>query len=262
MVNGIRSAKSGTKWTDNDLDAYNIKITFQDAQTFFGETPLPAPSVDSDVLAALTADDAVSDDAYNLLSQLDLAMTPSSSEPAEEDSAVVNFAVALFRSLGYIHRPRAIRTRKSLRVLVCGDHKSVRTDLCIVDRDNNDIILVVHEDKGDIDPHAQLVVEAIAAFQNNNARRRADGLEPRDSQVIPGILMHGTSPSFFKIPLTLELIRCVERGQPPPAGTPTIVAGHVPEIPRPHRRFSEGMRPLDNRQAFLECYEGFKRFVV
>jgi hypothetical protein len=36
----------------------------------------------------------------------------------------------------------------------------------------------------------------------------------------------------------------------------------VPNIPRPSRRFSEGMKPLDSRRAVLECYEAFKRFVV
>ena len=71
--------------------------------------------------------------------------------------------------------------------------------------------------------------------------------------------MVGTAPSFFKIPVTQELVECVEQGQHPLA--PTIVTGHVPDIPRPNRRFSEGMKPLDNRRAFLQCYEAFKKFV-
>jgi len=51
------------------------------------------------------------------------------------------------------------------------------------------------------------------------------------AQVIPGIIMAGTSSSFFKIPVTHELTQCVEYGTFPP--TPTVVIGHVPVIPRP-----------------------------
>ena len=58
--------------------------------------------------------------------------------------------------------------------------------------------------------------------------------------------MVGTSPTFFKIPVTTELAQCVQRGDYP--ATPTIVLGHMPEIPRPAHRQSEGMKPLDNRQ--------------
>ncbi|KAH9475528.1 hypothetical protein JR316_0012643 [Psilocybe cubensis] len=258
MANIIRSAKSGNEWTDNELEAYNINITFQDAPTFFGETPLPAPAVSQEVFTALTADDAANDIAYSLLTQLDLAMMPA--EP--EESAVVDFAVVLFHSLGYLHRPRAVRTRKKLRLLICGEKKYAKPDVCIIDRNENDIILLVHEDKrfgGDTDPHAQLIASAIATFQNNNAQRRSAGLDPLNSKVIPGIIMVGTSPSFFKIPVTQELTRCVAQGQYPP--TLTIVTGHVPDIPRPSRRFSEGIKPLDNRRGILQCYEAFKKFV-
>ncbi|KAK0464768.1 uncharacterized protein EV420DRAFT_1062917 [Desarmillaria tabescens] len=258
MANNIRSAKPGNEWTTNDLDAYKIRITFQDAQMFFDETALPAPSVHQEILTAPIADDAVDDSSYNLLAQLELAMVPS--EP--EDSAVVDFTVAFFHCLGYIHRPRAIRTRKELRFLICGETKCAKPDICILNRDTNDIILLVQEDKrfGPGDVHAQLIAGTIAAFQFNNARRRAVGLDPLDSKVIPGIIMVGTHPSFFKIPVTQELTRCVESGQFPPA--PTIVPGHVPDLPRPNHRFSEGMKPLDNRRAILQCYEAFKKFVL
>lgn len=182
MANFIRSAKPWSEWTDNELEAYNIRISFQDTQTFFGETPLPAPSVDEEILTAPTADDAVSQATYRLLSQLDLAMMPS--EP--EESAVDDFATALFESLGYLNRPRAIRTRKGLRFFICGEYKNAKPDICIIDRNTNDIILLVQEDKrfcGNMDPHGQLIAEAIAAFQNNNARRRSVGLDPWNSKV-------------------------------------------------------------------------------
>ncbi|PCH33417.1 hypothetical protein WOLCODRAFT_111788 [Wolfiporia cocos MD-104 SS10] len=259
MANIIRSAKHGNEWTSNELEAYNISIAFQDAQTFFGEADLPAPSIHQEILTAATADDAIDDASYNLLAQLDLAMMPS----GPEESAVNDFVVALFHSLGYVHRPRAIRTRKQLRFFICGKVNDAKPDVCIIDRDTNDIILLVQEDKRfgrGADAHAQLIAEAIAAFQYSNGRRRAVGLDELDSKVIPGVIIIGTSPSFFKIPVTRELARCVESGQFP--HTPTIVTGHVPDIPHPKRRFSEGMRLLDNRRAILQCYEAFKKFVI
>lgn len=259
MATLLRLAKSGSEWRSNELEAYNISIAFQGAQAFFNETPLPPPSVHLEILTAPTADDAVDEASYNLLTQLDLAMMPT--EP--EESAVDDFAVALFHSLGYIHRPRAIRTRKELRFFTCGEVKHAKPDVCIINRDANDIILLVQEDKrfgGDGEAHPQLIAEAIAAFQDMNSRRRAVGLDPLVSKVIPGIIMVGTSPSFFKIPVTHELTRCVEYGTFPL--TTTVVIGHVPDIPRPNRRFSEGMKPLDNRRAILQCYEAFKKFIV
>ena len=72
--------------------------------------------------------------------------------------------------------------------------------------------------------------------------------------------MTGTSPTFFKIPVTVELSRAVELGLYP--ATPTVVSMHVPDIPRPDRRLNEGMRPLDNRRSILACFEAFKQFVV
>ena len=42
-ANIIRTSTSGNEWTSNELDAYNIRFAFLDAQTFFEETPLPAP---------------------------------------------------------------------------------------------------------------------------------------------------------------------------------------------------------------------------
>ncbi|KAF9487797.1 hypothetical protein BDN71DRAFT_578874 [Pleurotus eryngii] len=259
MANIIRSAKSASDWTMNDLHAYNFQIRFEDAATFFGATPLSPPAVSQDILTTPDPDDALDDHVYNFLAQMDLAMLPS--EP--EESSVIDFVVALFHALGYIHRPRVVRTRKQLQFLACGETKHAKPDICIIDRSVNDVILLVQEDKrfySGADADAQLIAEAIAAFQSNNVRRRRAGLEELDSKIIPGIIMVGTAPSFFKIPVTEQLSECVAQGQYPP--TPTIVTGHVPDLPRPNRRFSEGMKPLDNRRVILQCYEAFKQFVV
>ena len=80
-----------------------------------------------------------------------------------------------------------------------------------------------------------------------------------DIKVMAGITMTGTSPTFFKIPVTLELIEAIQRGEYP--ATPTVVAMHYPAVPRPAHRLSEGMRPLDNRRCIRACFEAFRQFV-
>ncbi|KAJ7759988.1 hypothetical protein B0H16DRAFT_1415663 [Mycena metata] len=258
MANIIRSAKSGSDWTNNETDAYNIHLSFQDATTVRPLAQLPAPMIDNEILTVQGANDTVSDTNYNLLSLLDIAMDASN----PQESAVCDFAVSLFHALGYIHRPRVARTRQELRFLICGESKYAKPDVSILDRSMDDIILLVQEDKrlgGPTDAYAQLIAEAIAAYQVNQSTRTASGLARLQSLVVPGILLVGTSPIFYNVPLTEELVRCVERGEYPT--TPTIVAVHLPDLPRPHRRWVEGMEPLDNRRIILECYEAFKAFI-
>lgn len=74
-----------------------------------------------------------------------------------------------------------------------------------------------------------------------------------------GTKMTGTSPTFFKIPATSQLIEAVQMGEFP--SQETVVKMHIPDVPRPTCRLSEGMRPLDNRHNILACFEAFKQLV-
>jgi len=112
-----------------------------------------------------STDDTVVEENYELLSQLDLAMHPVEAV----ESSVDDFALALFRTLGYNHRPHVVRSRPKIPLLICGEYKYAKPDICIIDRSRNDIV--------------QLVAEGVAAFQNNNARRMASGLDPLESKV-------------------------------------------------------------------------------
>jgi len=259
MANLMRTSKSGSDWTPNDLLAYNIRVEYQDSQTFFGTPNLPQPHVDNEVLTAHDAAATQRDDPYALLRTMDLAMAVS---PGEE-SAVDDFAVQLFRILCYTGRAvgRVARTRKDLPFWICGEQRHVKADVCIMDA--FDILLLVQEDKQHLDgsdPEPQLMAEAIAAFYgNNNTRVRALGSPTPHSKVIPGITMKSTMPTFYKIPVTTELVRAVQLGEYP--AQETVVYAHLPPVPRPARRYSEGMKPLDNRHIVLSCYEAFKQFL-
>ncbi|TFK81058.1 hypothetical protein K466DRAFT_532260 [Polyporus arcularius HHB13444] len=203
----------------------------------------------------------VGDSNAELINLLDLAMVPTP-EPGEE-SAVDDFAVALFSRLGYTKRHRVTRTRKDIPFLICGEWRYAKTDVCLIDRQQNDIILLVQEDKslgGNLSSaECQLVAEAIAAFAQNNKRRQLCDMPIIESKVMPGITLIGTTPIFYKIPVSVELVRHVARGTYPSHST--IVSGHVPAVPRPFRRYSEGMKPVDTREAILRCYEAFKAVV-
>jgi len=72
-------------------------------------------------------------------------------------------------------------------------------------------------------------------------------------EVIPGITMTGTAPTFFKITVTEALSKAMVEGQYPDIRT--IVYEHVPNIPRPPRRLSEGMKDMDNRRVYVTCFE-------
>jgi len=81
-------------------------------------------------------------------------------EPIEE-SAVGDFAVLLLRGMGYNSRGREIRTRIDIPLVICGDRRHAKIDVCIVDR--NRILLLIQEDKQRryrSNPEPQLIAEA------------------------------------------------------------------------------------------------------
>ena len=258
MAEIIRCAKSGSDWTTNELAAYNITVEYQDVATFFGAHDLPQPAtINPAVLTTTSPDDAVDTGVYEILRTMDLAMAPA---PAEE-SAIDGFAVLLLRALGHTTRGRVLRSRKDIPLIICGENRLAKTDVCVVDQ--NEILLLVQEDKRHLensDPEPQLIAEAIAAFAaNNRARQKTLRQPPLDSKVMAGITMQGTAPIFCKIKAATTLVACVAGGLYPQAVT--TVYAHIPSIPRPNRRWSEAVKPLENREVILPCFESFKLLV-
>lgn len=264
------SAKSAKDWTSNDLLAYNIVIEVQDATTFFrGQGPSSQSLLNHDshhaFLSNVSATDIVDDGWFHVVRYMDMVMSPISA--GEDSSVVVDFTKELLRMLGYHNRRMVLRSRKDLPLYVCGQWMHGTADVCVVDTEEgggNDILLLVqqhrHSNPDVSDPRAQLIANAIAAFHSLNITRASVlGTPALEFKVMAGIVMTGTSPTFFKIPITASLVRAVRIGHQP--NTPTIVAMHVPDVPRPARRHVEGMKPLDNRHNITACFEAFKTFV-
>ena len=250
----IRTAKPCNQWTTNDLAAYNITVDHQDVATFFETTTLPEPTIDlPDVPTTADRSNAPFVDTAAILKLLDLAMVPVSSG----QSAVNDFLMDLLRALNYRRREWILRTKCNFSpLIVCGMEKRAQVDVSLVFVEQNIALLLIQEVKGDQDPHAPLIAKAIAVFTHNRRRMEAIGLPPPPSMVIPGITLKGTTPTFYKIEVSMELATAVREGVCPEL--PTIVYAHVPDVPGP---LSEGMRPLGNRRVILSCFEAFKKFI-
>ncbi|KAF8240065.1 hypothetical protein L208DRAFT_1352965 [Tricholoma matsutake] len=256
MANLIRSAKSGSDWTESELAAYHITIVPQNKQEFFGLDDLPAPASPS-LAGFMTIEDrehAMDRETRKLLHYLDLALDPK----VGQEAAVDNFAAKLLEKLGYDDGDRIIFIRRALPFLICGVSSFAQTDVCVMD--DNEVLLLVQEDKRLLslkDPEPQVVAEAIAAYAlNNKVRVTSLNLPSLPAITLPAITMIGTNPIFYKITVTAELSSAVQQGTYPT--TETRVFRYIPVLPRRH---SLGMRPLENRVEILACLEAFKRFL-
>ena len=68
--------------------------------------------------------------------------------------------------------------------------------------------------------------------------------------------LQGTCLTFYKIPVTMDLLNCVERGTVPEH--PTEVAKFAPKLPD---GVENGALTLGNRKIILQCCDAFKDFV-
>ncbi|KAK0187513.1 hypothetical protein F5146DRAFT_1140929 [Armillaria mellea] len=232
MAQITRSAKSGTDWTTNELEAYNIVVQEQNENVFFGG-PLSAYHGPADFIHHEYRTGILDSESALLLKRLNLAVDITEGEESAVDDLLLSYCVSW--------------------------DVYAKTDVCLLDIESF-VLLLVQEDKSHIkpmDPEAQLIAEAIAAFQENNKPRARLFLDPLPVQILPGITMVGTFPAFYKIAVTSELDRCIRHGQYP--ATQTIVYRHTPRVPR---RRSGGMRPLPNRELLVRCYEAFKCIVL
>jgi len=119
------------------------------------------------------------------------------------------------------------------------------------------VLLVVQDDNAiitDRNPEAQVIAEAIAAFQLNNNTRGQLGQPLLDSMVIPCITMTYTRPIFYLVPVTQELSQAVAFGLFPP--NPTVVKRCVAS-PKSGRIF-DGMETPDFRQLALRHFIAFR----
>ena len=253
MANLIRSPKSGSDWTTNELIAYNITVTAQSPQEFFRRsTEPPLVGVDSSLIDSAVDTDNVPDDTFQYLTHLDLATN------AGQESLIDDFSRETLRILGFSERGLALSTRYIIPLTICGDNRrTAQTDVCLLDR-RSMILLILQGDKtifNSTQPEPQVIAEAIAAYQYNNEKRQTRGLPTLDAMTIPCIAMVGTRPTFYLVPVTQALSIAVVTGQYPEALTKVVKCvtflGH-------NRPSSEGMGTPAYRRVAFQRFLTFK----
>lgn len=255
MANALRSAKSSSDWSRNELLAYNITISSVTPNQFFHHGADPSlDHLDPAILNASPSseDPSLSEAVAEYLVYLDLATT------ATQESAIDDFAAHTLRLLGFNERKTLVKTRYVVPLTICGDaNRAAQTDVCLLHRPTL-VLLVLVKDKtlsNRTDVEAQVVAEAIAAFQFNNTKRGDSGLPFLNSMTIPCITMSGTRPTFYLVPVTQDLSNAVIQGHYPATQTQIskcVTVGTQAWGP------SEGMRDIQYRKLAFKRLLAFK----
>jgi hypothetical protein len=254
MAHLIRSPKSASDWADSELRAYRISVKEQDAVSFFGTGELPEPNCPRDFLDHRVATEDVDQVTNELLWGMEEIVELSQTGEASVDQ----FARSLLLATGFTNRHILPSVRRPLRLLIGGEGRSAQTDVCLVY--NHCVLLLVQEDKAPGRPadcgEAQLIAEAVAVWQYNV---RSGTLGEDATEVVPAVLMVGTYPVFYKIPVSALLNASIESLSYP--AVETVVARCSPKVPRFENRYGEGMYSLDHRAVILRHLEAFRRYV-
>ena len=260
VVNSSPS-KPISAWTQADLCVasgghISLGITYQDEFSFFGTTPTPSLALSSDFLTCSDAKDALEGDkeAYELLQYLDATTMRT---PGEE-SPVNDFVVALLRALNFAPKGAMIRTQKDFPFRTPNSVQHVKADVCILE--GTDPLLIIQEDKPHLDPFynvfVRLIATAVASFSADASYRKQYDIQGRRTDIMHGIIMNGSWPTFYKIPELRTLAGCVTEGWD--TSVRIQVMAYRPSVPRPLQREREGMKPLDNRKIIHSSFLRFK----
>jgi len=242
----------GRKWTKTDVLAYNIQVVYQDLTAFFGVTELPPPDVKDDALTAQNNASATDRSTACMLIHLNRLK-----DTDNRRFATIDFVRGLFDVLHYrnVEKMRFPIFGPPLHFIAKGSPPQL--DVCVTDNSfTTSLVVKVDRRSRGFDPEPRLISDAIGAFNNDNIIRvERLGTKPIANKVMPGIVMDGSMPTFYKIPITTELVGAVEAGKRPEQET--VVHAYRPEVPRPE----EGMNLLENRYIILSCFEAFRRFI-
>ncbi|KAJ7184308.1 hypothetical protein C8R46DRAFT_1208522 [Mycena filopes] len=260
MAHTVLSAKSGNDWTRIEVNALNIVVQELDAPAFFGDEVLPEPTVDAILLDNLACPDGPMSKEHRLFFRY--------LEDASHflESSTIDFTAFLLGILDFDEPGRVIHQRLEIGFFMCGQVANAKPDAVIID-EKEDYILLVQEDKMSLEEvEPQLIAGAIAAFYESNRRRTAAGLPTLFNKVFAGIAMSGTGPTFYKIPISQELLDRIGTAQlfsdaEDSAWNATVVSKLVPPVPNLDRYTSDGMVPLANRRIIFQCLAAFKQFV-
>ncbi|KAF8651577.1 hypothetical protein AX16_004693 [Volvariella volvacea WC 439] len=247
-------AKPAIEWTEHELNVLGIKIGEVDENEFFNSIQLPEPAVSPVLLNYETQPQgSLSTEERLFYFYLQDAMTG-------DKSSINDFATFLLQLLKYEESGRFIRHNNELSFNMSGKSVDAAPDICVLS-EGHEVYLVQHIiASNDPQPEPTLIADAIAAFNRNNVLRKRTGQPELKSQIIPGILMSGTAPTFYLIPVSEELLKCIDagRGVSQPV---TTVKKLIPRVPGPSSFLDEGLFSPENRRPILQYYEALKVFM-
>jgi hypothetical protein len=270
--------KPGSEWNEDDLQYYRIIITDEEYSAFF-EEDRPVDFYKDDIRTFLS---------YNLSSvtvQQDINWFSISKGPKNvmtvikdliavtkthrfEECAVDDLAKSILQLFDYDDGDRAIRTRKILDLDMAKGRTQATPDICIETMELS-IKLLVQEDKSynvgndrhlmGNNPEAQLIAEAVAAFQENiKIYKRVGKQNVPEYQLMPGITMLGTCPTFYLIPISASLSECIKYGIEPTVDT-LVKRYKIPGLPI---NVSDAMLSPKHARIISECYQSFRKYAV
>jgi hypothetical protein len=283
QLQGLRSSTKrkrqvvtpGSEWTEKELDFFKIKIKPEDNfETFFGNSPslnfsdevtefMEMDLARADILETIDWDSIKHKQVSRLIKNI-ISVTKTHKNM---ESSVDEFAKILFEIFDYDEKDLTICMREEIQLEMCGSKTSAKPDLCI-ETSSLTIKLLVQEDKSyqvssskalaNTNPEAQVIAEAIGAFQENNKIRKKFGKPDKRSQLIPCITMLGTYPTFYLFTVTNELANSVKNGEEPENST--IIKQY--KIPMRSLSFSDAILINTYKIQILQCYAALKKFVT
>ncbi|KAF7375447.1 hypothetical protein MSAN_00432600 [Mycena sanguinolenta] len=262
MENTVLSAKSSGQWTGYELEVLNISIEEVDAPDFLGSA-LRDPQTDPILLAHSV-----------LLSNETHPAGPISRENGRffrylqdvarfadgpfTEMAITDFCACLLQLLDYDEPECVVHRYDELDMIMCGERVNTTSNVVVMDDDQNHLLLL-QVDLPDAEAEPQLIAAAIAAYYHSNRHRQQLGLPTVKAKVFPGIVMTGSAPTFYLIPVSEALEAAVRRGQYP--SEPTVVKKLRPTVNDMREYLEKGMESLANRQLIFQLLGAFKQFL-
>ena len=266
--------KPGSEWDDDDLKYYRMCICDADYISFFGESSNNLYKDDINTflsynLSSVTVQQEIDWSAIKPKSVMTVIkdLIAVTKTHRFEECAVDDLARSILQLFDYDEGDRAIRTREVLDLDMAKGKTQATPDICIETMELS-IKLLIQEDKSynvgndrhfmGHNPEAQLIAEAVAAFQENvKIYKRFGKVDVPEDQLIPGIVMLGTCPTFYLIPIDACLSDCIKYGTQPAKDT-LVKRYKIPSLPM---NISDAMLSQRHARLISECYQSFKKYV-
>ncbi|KAI0714616.1 hypothetical protein C8Q76DRAFT_795476 [Earliella scabrosa] len=280
MADLTRTPKLVSAWTPHELCAFNISSTKSTYETFFGIQELPPfVSTPDDPQTMLFPEHFGSRSALFESTGKFLEALENCRPSARGGGRIVAIEEFLSQAFGMQLRfydggpetdiQRVLNRRYRLWLRMCGKDVCATSKLFLQRRWSHDVsirkkpqvILNLVAPRRATEPVPsrnslpRLVGSALAAFGLLNEARVQLGEKELESWTFLAISFHYTAPTFYKIPITAELVEHVANGTYPT--TETIVEELILDLPDP-KRAREGFGPLENREMLVRYCRAFK----